>query len=45
MNENERRLREDRLVNASEILVNVELYAVYTQVGPKAPFLASSCSS
>ncbi|MHB8875516.1 MAG: response regulator [Myxococcaceae bacterium] len=36
MNENERRLREGLLVNAKEIGINSELYAVYTQVGPKA---------
>ncbi|MFZ5468077.1 MAG: response regulator [Myxococcota bacterium] len=35
LNENERRLREGLLVGAEHIAVNKELYAVYTQVGPK----------
>jgi CheY-like chemotaxis protein len=35
LNENERRMRESLMVTATQIEVNAELYAVYTQVGPK----------
>ena len=35
LNENERRMRESLMVTATQIEVNADLYAVYTQVGPK----------
>lgn len=35
INENERRMREALLVQATEVEVNPDLYAVYRQVGPK----------
>lgn len=35
LNENERRMRESLMVTATEVDVHPELYAVYTQVGPK----------
>ncbi|MBL9036939.1 MAG: response regulator [Archangium sp.] len=35
LNENERRVRENLLVSATQLEVNQELYSVYRQVGPK----------
>lgn len=35
LNENERRMRESLMVSATQVDVHAELYAVYTQVGPK----------
>jgi len=35
LNDNERRMRESLMVSATQIDVNVELYAVYRAVGPK----------
>jgi DNA-binding response OmpR family regulator len=36
LNENERRLRENLMISATQVEVNPELYQVYRQVGPKA---------
>jgi len=35
LNENEQRMREGLMVSATQIDVNIDLYAVYQQVGPK----------
>lgn len=41
LNENERRMREGLMLSATQIEVNLDLYAVYQQVGPK-PWLETA---